>query len=172
VPFVASMLPSGRAMANTAPVEADIGLLTPGRMMTVEWHGKPVWIVYRTREMLDSLAGLNDRLADPYSKRRQSEFAAPADIRPETRSIRPELLVVIGLCPHLGCSPISVFSKGAASGIDPGWQGGFLCACHGSTFDLAGRVFKNKLASDNLPIPPHVYLSDTRILIGENGKRA
>ena len=172
VPFLASFAPSERAKSAGAPVEVDISKLAPGQMMTVEWRGKPVWIINRSKEMVESLAKVKDKLLDPESEKKQSEYEAPADINPETRSIKPEIMVVVGICTHLGCSPSEKFKTGAESGIDADWQGGFLCPCHGSTFDLAGRVYKNKPAPANLPIPPHVYLSDAKILIGENKKGA
>lgn len=168
VPFLASLAPSERAKSAGAPVEVDIGQLPPGQMMTVEWRGKPVWIIHRTQEMLDGLPGIDDRLADPKSERRlQPEYA-----RNEWRSIKPEYMVVIGICSHLGCSPSEKFKTGAESGVEADWPGGFLCPCHGSTFDLAGRVFKNKPAPTNLEVPPHMYLSDTKVVIGEEKKEA
>lgn len=166
VPFVASMLPSERAKAAGAPVEVDISKLAPGEMLRVEWRGKPVWIVYRTQEMIDSLKKVNDQVADPMSKRPMQ----PDYIKGDERSIKPEYLVVVGICTHLGCSPTDKFKTGAESDIDPNWPGGFFCPCHGSTFDLSGRVYKNKPAPDNLEVPPHYYMSDTRILIGEDKK--
>lgn len=163
VPFLASMAPSERAKSAGAPVEVDIGNLAPGAMMTVEWRGKPVWIIHRTPEMLTGLSKLDDKLADPKSARNmQPKYAQNA-----ARSIKPEIMVAIGICTHLGCSPTEKFKTGTESGIDADWPGGFLCPCHGSTFDLAGRVYKNKPAPDNLEIPPHSYLSDSRIIIGE-----
>jgi len=166
VPFVASMLPSERAKAAGAPVEVDISKLGPGQMMTVEWRGKPVWIINRTKEMLDGLAKLGDQLADPKSeKKMQPDYA-----KNDTRSIKPEILVAVGICTHLGCSPTEKFKTGNESGIDPNWPGGFLCPCHGSTFDLAGRVYKSKPAPDNLEIPPHMYLGDAKLIIGEDKK--
>jgi ubiquinol-cytochrome c reductase iron-sulfur subunit len=168
IPFVSTFAPSERAKSAGAPVEVDISKLAPGEMMTVEWRGKPVWIIRRTKEMLDGLAKLADKVADPKSDRpMQPEYA-----KNEHRSIKPEYLVAIGICTHLGCSPSEKFKTGAGSGIDADWQGGFLCPCHGSTFDLAGRVYKSKPAPDNLEIPPHVYLSDAKILIGEDKKGA
>lgn len=166
VPFVASMLPSERAKAAGAPVEVDIGSLAPGQMMTVEWRGKPVWIVNRTAEMLETLGKLNDAVVDPKSKVEQQ----PASCQNETRSIKPNLLVVIGICTHLGCSPTAKFRKGADEGMTADWLGGFLCPCHGSTFDFAGRVFKNKPAPTNLEVPPYYYMAESRILIGEDKK--
>jgi ubiquinol-cytochrome c reductase iron-sulfur subunit len=166
VPFVASMLPSERAKAAGAPVEVDISKLEPGQMMTVEWRGKPVWIINRTPEMLASLKKVEDQVADPTSvKPMQPEYC-----KNDTRSIKPEILVAVGICTHLGCSPSEKFKTGTESGIDPNWPGGFLCPCHGSTFDLAGRVYKSKPAPDNLEIPPHMYLADARIVIGEDKK--
>ena len=168
VPFVSSLLPSERAKAAGAPVEADIGKLPAGQMMTVEWRGKPVWIINRTKEMLDTLPKLDDRVADPKSEKPQQ----PAYAQNEHRSIKAEYMVVVGICTHLGCSPSSKFKSGAEEGMPADWLGGFLCPCHGSTFDLAGRVFKAKPAPTNLEVPPHFYLSDTRILIGEDKKGA
>ncbi|MBK7664200.1 MAG: ubiquinol-cytochrome c reductase iron-sulfur subunit [Candidatus Methylophosphatis roskildensis] len=166
VPFAVSFTPSERAKAAGAPVEADISKLAPGEMMTVEWRGKPVWIINRTKEMLDSLKKTDSEVSDPNSdKPMQPEYA-----KNETRSIKPEILVAVGICTHLGCSPTEKFKTGAESGIAPDWPGGFFCPCHGSTFDLAGRVYKSKPAPDNLEVPPHKYLADTKILIGEDGK--
>ena len=168
VPFVSSLLPSERAKAAGAPVEAEIGKLEAGQMMTVEWRGKPVWIINRTKEMLATLPKLNDQMADPKSEKDMQ----PAYAQNENRSIKPEYMVVIGICTHLGCSPSSKFKPGADEGMPADWLGGFLCPCHGSTFDFAGRFFKAKPAPTNLEVPPHVYLSDTRILIGEDKKGA
>ncbi len=166
VPFVASLTPSERAKAAGAPVEVDISKLGPGQMMTVEWRGKPVWIINRTKEMLDSLKKTEGEVSDPASdKPMQPEYA-----KNETRSIKPEILVAVGICTHLGCSPSDKFKTGAESGVAPDWAGGFLCPCHGSTFDMAGRVYKSKPAPDNLEIPPHKYVADTKIVIGEDGK--
>ena len=168
VPFVSSMLPSERAKAAGAPVEADISKLEPGQMMTVEWRGKPVWIINRTPEMLGTLPKLDDQVADPKSeKKMQPDYA-----KNENRSIKPEIMVMVGICTHLGCSPSSKFKKGSEEGMSGDWLGGFLCPCHGSTFDFAGRVFKAKPAPDNLEVPPHYYIADGRILIGEDKKGA
>lgn len=164
VPLLASLAPSDRARAAGAPVEADISRLRPGEMMVVEWRGKPVWIVHRTAEMLASLATATGSLVDPAS----CEDQQPEYCRNPHRAIRPEFLVVIGICTHLGCSPGEKFHPGASSGLDASWPGGFLCPCHGSTFDLAGRVFRNKPAPTNLEIPPHRYLTDHRLLIGDD----
>ena len=168
VPFLSSMLPSERAKAAGAPVEVDIGSLKSGQMMTVEWRGKPVWIINRSPEMLDTLPKLDAAVADPKSENKQQ----PDYCKNATRSIKPNLLVAIGICTHLGCSPSSKFKKGAEEGMPADWLGGFICPCHGSIFDFAGRVYKNKPAPSNLEIPPHTYLSETRILIGEDRKGA
>jgi ubiquinol-cytochrome c reductase iron-sulfur subunit len=169
VPFVGSFLPSERARAAGAPVEADISALKPGEKMTVEWRGKPVWIVRRTPEQLAELPKVDAQLADPKSARKPDELT-PVYARNEARSIKPEVLVVVGICSHLGCSPSDKFQPGAQPSLPDDWAGGFLCPCHGSTFDMAGRVYKNKPAPDNLEVPPHMYLSDTRLLIGEDKK--
>ena len=169
VPFVRSFEPSERAKAAGAPVEVDISALKPGEKMTVEWRGKPVWIVRRTKEEVDALAKHDAQLADPQSKRKPDELT-PKYARNENRSIKPEYLVVVGICTHLGCSPTDRFTPGPQPSLPDDWPGGFFCPCHGSTFDLAGRVFKNKPAPDNLEVPPHTYLTDTRLLIGEDKK--
>ncbi len=167
VPFVASMLPSERAKAAGAPVEADISQLAPGERMTVEWQGKPVWIVRRTPEMLDVIKKNDERVADPQSqKAMQPKYATNA-----LRSIKPEYLVLVGICTHLGCSPVEKF-QAQAEAFASDWKGGFYCPCHGSLFDLAGRVYKNKPAPDNLLVPKHRYLADGKILIGEDEKGA
>ncbi|MFB0935332.1 MAG: ubiquinol-cytochrome c reductase iron-sulfur subunit [Propionivibrio sp.] len=166
VPFVSSMLPSERAKAAGAPVEVDVSNLAPGQMITVEWRGKPVWIFNRSQEMLDTLAKLDQSVADPKSDGKQQ----PDYCKNPTRSIKPNLLVAVGICTHLGCSPTSKFKQGAEEGMPADWLGGFICPCHGSTFDFAGRVFRNKPAPSNLEVPPHTYLSATRILIGEDRK--
>ena len=169
VPFVSSFQPSEKAKAAGAAVEADISGLKPGEKMTVEWRGKPVWIVRRTPEMLAALPKLDSQLVDPDSTRKPND-QAPAYARNATRSIKPEIVVLVGICTHLGCSPSDKFKPGAQPSLPDDWQGGFFCPCHGSTFDLAGRVYKNKPAPDNLEVPPHMYLSDTKLLIGEDKK--
>jgi ubiquinol-cytochrome c reductase iron-sulfur subunit len=163
-PFVASFAPSERAKAAGAPVEVDLSGIAPGDKMIVEWRGKPVWIVRRTPEMLQSIKKADGEVADPKSQRTQ--YPTPEYARNEYRSIKPEYLIAIGVCTHLGCSPTGPFPGGANSqlGNDPG----FVCPCHGSTFDLAGRVFKNKPAPDNLEVPPHKYVSDMIVRIGED----
>ncbi len=167
VPFVSSFQPSEKAKAAGAPVEVDISALKPGEKMTVEWRGKPVWVVRRTPEQVAVLPKLNGELADPASKRNPDELT-PSYARNEGRSIKEEYLVVVGICSHLGCSPSDKFQLGAQPSLPDDWKGGFLCPCHGSTFDMAGRVFKNKPAPDNLEVPPHMYLSDSRLVIGED----
>jgi len=169
IPFVSTFQPSERARAAGAAVEADISALKPGEMMTVEWRGKPVWILKRTDEQLAALPKHDGQLADPQSERKAAELT-PEYCRNTGRSIKPDVLVAVGICTHLGCSPSSKFQSGPQASLPDDWPGGFLCPCHGSTFDLAGRVFKNKPAPDNLEIPPHMYLSDTKLLIGEDKK--
>lgn len=169
VPFVSSFQPSEKAKAAGAAVEVDISTLKPGEKITVEWRGKPVWIIKRTPEQLAVLPKLDGQLADPKSERNPDAFT-PEYARNEYRSIKPEILVAVGICPHLGCSPSDKFASGPQTSLPDDWQGGFLCPCHGSTFDMAGRVFKNKPSPDNLEVPPHVYLSDSRLLIGSDKK--
>ena len=169
VPFVSTFQPSEKAKAAGAAVEVDISSLKPGEKVTVEWRGKPVWIIKRTPEQLAELPKLDPQLADPQSLRNPAEFT-PEYARNGHRSIKPEVLVCVGICTHLGCSPVDKFTPGAQPSLPSDWQGGFLCPCHGSTFDLAGRVFKNQPAPDNLEVPPHMYLSETKLLIGEDKK--
>jgi len=166
IPFVSSFEPSERAKAAGASVEVDISELAPGEKITLEWRGKPVWVLRRTQEMLTSLAADEGDLADPESLR--TAYPTPAYARNRHRSIKPEYLVVVGICSHLGCSPVDRLKVGAQPSLPDNWPGGFLCPCHGSTFDVAGRVFANKPAPDNLEVPPHMYLSDTVLLIGED----
>ena len=167
VPFVSSMQPSAKAQAAGAPVEADISKLEAGQMMTVEWRGKPVWIVRRTKEVLDTLPSLDGQLRDPQSR----ESEQPDFAKNEYRAAKPEYLVLIGICTHLGCSP-TYRPDMAPADLGPQWKGGFFCPCHGSRFDLAGRVYQGVPAPLNLVVPPYRYLSDTRILIGEDNKGA
>jgi len=169
VPFVSTFQPSEKAKAAGAPVEVDIGAMQVGEKLTVEWRGKPVWILKRSAAQIAELPKLDGQLADPESKRNPAEFT-PEYARNTGRSIKPEVLVVVGICTHLGCSPIDRLQAGPQPSLPDNWEGGFLCPCHGSTFDLAGRVFKNKPAPDNLPVPPHMYMSDTRLLIGDDKK--
>lgn len=166
-PFVMSMLPSERAKAAGAPVEVDITKLEPGMLLLVEWRGKVVWVLNRTPEMLATLKKVDSELADPKSEKPQQ----PAYAKNDTRSIKPQYLVVEGVCTHLGCSP--VFRKDIApADLGADWLGGFFCPCHGSKFDLAGRVYKHVPAPTNLVVPPHVYLSDTTLLIGSDSKES
>jgi len=165
VPFVASMLPSERAKAAGAPVEVDISKVAPGEMLPVEWRGKPVWVLHLTPEMKSSLGQHNDKLSDPMLEvtSQQPEYCKNA-----TRSLKPDVVVMVGICTHLGCSPTAKLQAGGDMGAD--WTGGFFCPCHGSKFDLAGRVFKGSPAPKNLEVPPHKYLSDTVLLIGDDSK--
>ena len=163
-PFLKSLRPSERALAAGAPVEVDISGLAPGEMKRVEWRGKPVWVVRRTPEMLEAVKKYDAKVADPTSKR--TAFPTPDYAKNEYRSIKPEYLVVVGICTHLGCSPSDKFQPGPQPSLPDDWAGGGLCPCHGSLFDLAGRVFSNMPAPDNLEVPPHMYLSDSRILVG------
>jgi len=168
VPFVSTFAPSERARAAGAPVQVDISAVKPGEKLTVEWRGKPVWIVRRTPEQLASLKQTDALVADPKSDRTQ--YPTPAYAKNEVRSIKPEFLVVVGICSHLGCSPGDKFTPGPQPSLPDDWHGGFLCPCHGSTFDIAGRVYKNKPAPDNLEVPPHMYLSENTLVIGEDKK--
>jgi ubiquinol-cytochrome c reductase iron-sulfur subunit len=168
VPYVASWGPSEREKAAGSAVDVDIAGMAPGAMKVAEWRGKPIWILRRTPAMIEGLRKDADRLADPNSLR--SAYPTPAYVLkdPATRSINPEYLVVVGICTHLGCSPSGPFA--GDSNAQLGADAGFVCPCHGSTFDLAGRVFKNKPAADNLPVPPHRYVSETVVRIGEPTK--
>ncbi len=171
VPFIASFAPSDRARAAGGPVEVDISSLAVGELRTVEWQGKPVWLLKRDKTMLDSLEKTKDLVADPDSK--STTFSVTPDYAKNewrAREDHKELLVAVGICTHLGCSPTARFAPGPQPNLPADWQGGFLCPCHGSTFDLAGRVFKNKPAPDNLQIPKYTYLSETRLLIGDDKK--
>jgi ubiquinol-cytochrome c reductase iron-sulfur subunit len=167
--FVSTFQPSERAKAAGAPVEVDIAGLAPGEMKTVEWRGKPVWILKRSPEMVSSLNKIDGQVADPKSERNPGELT-PEYARNEYRSRKPEILVAVGICSHLGCSPSTRFQPGAQPSLPDDWAGGFLCPCHGSMFDLAGRVYKNVPAPDNLQVPPHMYISDTRLVIGKDEK--
>ena len=168
VPFLASWMPSERAKNAGAPVEADISKLEEGRMMIVEWQSKPVWIVRRTPQMLDSLPKLNDTLRDPNSENTDQQ---PAYAQNEYRSRKPEILVLIGICTHLGCSP-TYRPDIAPADLGDEWLGGFFCPCHSSRFDMAGRVYTGVPAPTNLAVPPHYYLADNIILVGEDGGAA
>ena len=168
VPFISTFAPSERARAAGAPVQVDISAIRPGERVTTEWRGKPVWVMRRTPEQLAALPTLDAQLADPNSQR--TAYPTPEYARNVHRSIKPEFFVGVGICTHLGCSPGERFTAGPQPSLPNDWAGGYLCACHGSTFDLAGRVFRNKPAPDNLEVPPHMYLSDTVLLIGEDKK--
>lgn len=167
VPFAGSMFPSERAKAAGAPVEADISKLAPGAMQIIEWRGKPVWIVRRTQEMLDSIQKDNNLVADPKSEVPQQ----PVYAKNEFRSIKPDIAVLVGVCTHLGCSP-QFKSADAKSDMGMEWNGGFYCPCHGSKFDLAGRVFKGVPAPINLEVPQYKFVGDNKIIIGDDTKGA
>ena len=164
VPFLASWNPSAKAKAAGAPAEADISKLESGQLLRVKWRGKPVWVIRRTEKNLADLEGLNDKLADPDSQAPQQ----PGYCQNKIRSIKPEYMVAVGICTHLGCSP-TYRPEVAPADLGPEWKGGFFCPCHGSTFDLAGRVYSGVPAPTNLVVPPHQYLSDSIILIGVDG---
>jgi ubiquinol-cytochrome c reductase iron-sulfur subunit len=161
VPFVKSMTPSERAKAAGAPVEVDISKIEPGAMLTAEWRGQPVWIINRTDEMTAELAKHNDQLSDPACEVTSQQ---PNYCKNANRSIKPNVAVIVGICTHLGCSPSAKLQEGGDMGEN--WTGGFFCPCHGSKFDLAGRVFKGSPAPINLVVPPHKYLADNTLLIG------
>lgn len=165
VPFVSSWMPSERAKNAGAPVEVDISKVAEGQMLTVEWQSKPVWIVKRSKKTLEDLRKNDDTLRDPASENVDQQ---PAYAQNENRSIKPEILVLVGICTHLGCSPTFRPDIGAADLGGESWLGGFFCPCHSSKFDLAGRVFQGVPAPTNLVVPPHKYLSDNVILIGDD----
>jgi ubiquinol-cytochrome c reductase iron-sulfur subunit len=166
-PFLASWKPSARAKALGAPVEVDISKVEPGAMVKVEWRGKAVYVVHRTPQMLTQLEGMAPKLRDPDSE--QSE--QPDYARNAARALRPEYLVLVGVCTHLGCAPLDRFTPGDVT-VSPDWPGGFFCPCHGSKFDLSGRVFKDVPAPTNLSVPPYRFLSDNRLLIGSDTESA
>ncbi len=161
VPFIKMWQPSERAKAAGAPVEIAIDKLAPGQLLKAEWRGRPVWIVHRTAEMLEQLPGLREKLRDPDSEAEQQ----PVYARNEFRSVRPEYLVLLGVCTHLGCAP-QYFPELTPQPFDADWQGGFFCPCHSSRFDMAGRVYQGVPAPVNLEVPPHSYVDQARILIG------
>ena len=163
VPFLAQMQPSTKAKAAGAPVEVDISKIETGQLIRAEWRGKPVWILNRTPDVLDILANDTEKLSDPLSQ----ESDQPDYTQNPVRSINPEILIVVGLCTHLGCSPI-FRPETAPADLGPDWKGGFFCPCHGSFFDLAGRVYRGVPAPTNLVVPPHRYVTDTLIVIGED----
>jgi ubiquinol-cytochrome c reductase iron-sulfur subunit len=166
VPFVTSMWPSERAKAAGAPVEADLATIAPGELRVFEWRGKPVWVIRRTQEMLEALKAAAPQLSDPQSKSSKQ----PSYATNEYRSQRPEVMVMEGVCTHLGCSPQlkTAEAKGEMGGD---WRGGFYCPCHGSKFDYAGRVFRGAPAPTNLEVPPYTFLSDNTLLIGEDKEK-
>jgi len=165
VPFLASMWPSERARAAGAPVEVDVSRIPPGELAVIEWRGKPVWVLRRTKEMIESLKAVEPRLSDPQSKASEQ----PKYAQNEYRSASPELLVLVGVCTHLGCSPQEKPADAKAE-MGPDWMGGFYCPCHGSKFDFAGRVFNGSPAPLNLVVPPYTVVSETKVVIGEDEK--
>jgi len=167
VPFLSQMQPSAKAMAAGAPVEVDISKIEPGQLIRVAWRGKPVWVLSRTPEILDILKTDTAKLADPNSH----ESKQPSYITDPLRSINPEIFIAVGLCTHLGCSP-TFRPEIAPNDLGPDWNGGFFCPCHGSGFDLAGRVYRSVPAPTNLEVPPYRYITDTLIIIGEEDTEA
>lgn len=163
VPFVASFKPSARAQALGAPVEVDVSKLEPGALMKVEWRGRPIYVLHRTERMLGQIDSVIGDLADPTSE----DSTQPDYAQNEFRSIRPSYLVLEGVCTHLGCAPLPRFEVGPAD-LGPDWKGGFYCPCHGSKFDLSGRVYAGVPAPTNLPVPPYRYVNDGTILIGSD----
>ncbi|HEX6155155.1 MAG TPA: ubiquinol-cytochrome c reductase iron-sulfur subunit [Burkholderiales bacterium] len=166
LPFAASMLPSDRARAAGAPVEVDLSKLAPGEMAVIEWRGKPVWVIRRTKEMLESLKAVTGKLTDPASKSSEQ----PKYAENEHRSQKPDVMVMEGVCTHLGCSP-QLKGPDAKAEMGGDWAGGFYCPCHGSKFDLAGRVFRGAPAPTNLKVPPYTFVSDSTLLIGEDQEK-
>jgi ubiquinol-cytochrome c reductase iron-sulfur subunit len=166
VPFVASMWPSERAKAAGAPVEADIAHIAPGELAVFEWRGKPVWVLHRTKQMVESLKTVEPNLTDPESKSSEQ----PPYAKNETRSEKPDWMVLVGVCTHLGCSP-QLKTAEAKAEMGGNWVGGFYCPCHGSKFDLAGRVFRGSPAPVNLVVPPYEFLSDNTLVIGEDKEK-
>ena len=167
IPFLSTMLPSEKAKSAGAPIEIDVSGLKPGAFKVVEWRGKPVWVVRRTAEMINNTQEDNDILTDPKSL----EEHQPKYTQNKFRSLNPEYLVLLGVCTHLGCSPLyKPNSKTAELGLD--WKGGFFCPCHGSKFDLSGRVHKGMPAPYNLEVPPHYFVSESRIIVGKDGESA
>ncbi len=167
VPFISSWMPSERAKTAGAPVQVDISKLQEGQKVTVEWRGKPVWVVKRSKQMLESLPALTDQLRDPQSEAEQQ----PEYARNEERSRKPEISVLVGICTHLGCSP-TFRPEVAPADLGEDWKGGYFCPCHGSKFDMAGRVYQGVPAPLNLVVPPHYYMSERTILVGEDGGNA
>lgn len=164
VPFVSSMLPSAKAQAAGAPVEVDISKLEKGQLLTVEWQGKPVWLFRRSEETIETLVSLDDKLVDPHSEMASQQ---PPYCQNEARAIRDELMVLVGICTHLGCSP-TYRPELAPEDLGKDWKGGFFCPCHGSRYDLAGRVFQNMPAPKNMLVPPYHFQGDNVVIVGES----
>lgn len=162
IPFISSLAPSAKARAAGAPVEVDISKLEVGQLLTIEWRGKPVFVFRRSEESLSALANLKTELRDPHSEELSQQ---PSYCKNDLRSIRQDLMVLVGICTHLGCAP-TYRPELAPEDLGPDWQGGFFCPCHGSTFDLAGRVYQSVPAPTNLVVPPHYFISDNKLLIG------
>ena len=167
VPFLASWKPSARARALGAPVEVDLSKLEPGAMIKVEWRGRAIYVLNRTPQMLEQIKGHDANLRDPDS----NESEQPAFAKNPARALKPEILVLVGVCTHLGCAPLDKFTPGDVT-VSADWPGGFFCPCHGSKFDLSGRVFRDVPAPTNLPVPPYRFASDTSLVIGEESGNA
>ncbi len=162
IPFLSTMSPSEKTKMAGAPIEVDISAISPGTFKIVEWRGKPVWIVHRTPDMLNKIKGSVDYLADPNSE----EQHQPDYAQNKFRSLKPEFLVLVGVCTHLGCSPL--YKPGENKDLGLEWKGGFFCPCHGSKFDLSGRVYTGMPAPSNLEVPPHYFVSETKLVVGED----
>ncbi|WP_455365313.1 ubiquinol-cytochrome c reductase iron-sulfur subunit [Kaarinaea lacus] len=167
-PFVLSMDPSAKAQAAGAPVDVDVSKLQVGQLLTVEWRGKPIWILRRNQELLDRMEEINDQLRDPHSDELSQQ---PAYAKNEYRSIKPEFMVMEGICTHLGCAP-TYRPEIAPADLGANWKGGFFCPCHGSRYDLSGRVYAGVPAPSNLKVPPYRFVTDTRIMIGVDPESA
>ena len=167
VPFLASWKPSARARALGAPVEVDLSKLEPGAMIKVEWRGRAIYVLNRTPQMLEQIKGHDANLRDPES----NESEQPAFAKNAARALKPEILVLVGVCTHLGCAPLEKFTPGDVT-VSADWPGGFFCPCHGSKFDMSGRVFRDVPAPTNLPVPPYRFASDTSLVIGEESGNA
>ena len=168
IPFISSLSPSAKARAAGAPVEVDISKLEIGQLLTIEWRGKPVFVFRRSEEALSTLANLKSELRDPHSEELGQQ---PDYCKNDLRSIRQDLMVLVGICTHLGCAP-TYRPELAPEDLGPDWQGGFFCPCHGSTFDLAGRVYQSVPAPTNLVVPPHYFINDNKLLIGKEKMEA
>ena len=167
VPFLASWKPSARARALGAPVEVDLSKLEPGAMIKVEWRGRAIYVLNRTPQMLEQIKGHDANLRDPES----NESEQPAFAKNAARALKPEILVLVGVCTHLGCAPLEKFTPGDVT-VSADWPGGFFCPCHGSKFDMSGRVFRDVPAPTNLPVPPYRFASDTSLVIGDESGNA